>query len=158
MTVLTFLKNYHSVNSNFFQKRPTQSKWIIIFFQLDFFSLIFYVILPMKTRLSRSVDLHRTRGGEKINKKSILKSLKTIRFIFDCVRYLFWFLFQKQKIICSAQYRLKSIKFQKWFSIGGKFDILKWSVMTKFEQGVVVGLKSQNFTPFSPIDKQLKVI
>ena len=67
-----------------------------------FLSLIFYVILPMKTRLLRSMDLRRMVGD--INKTRFDLTIS------DTYIYFYFFL-ESWKIICSASYRSKSIKF-----------------------------------------------
>ena len=119
------------------------------------FSLIFSVILSMKTREWQSINLWWMKEGVRYRQSPFWDSWETITNIFSHVRYIF--IFTNWKIICSARYRPKSIKCGKWTWIGRIFDIMKWGwtwikihVRPNFWKGAWKGgVSAEKITSFS---------
>ena len=90
-----------------------------IFTVKSVFSLIFNIMLSMKTRLLGFINLWWMRRGEDINKIYFDVLEDHYDYFWTCQIFIFIkFFFPKLKIIYLARYRQKSSE--------GEFDILEW--------------------------------
>ena len=95
-----------------------------------FLSLIFYIILPMKTTPLQSIDLWRMGGEEGVgyNNKIHLAVLKD-HWDHFCSRRIFIFIYcfpSNTKIIYSTWYQPKSLQFGQSSQLGNELNIYEW--------------------------------